>query len=117
MTRSTIRSRERTMSRTSVANILSGRVSVGNEVVVQGWVRTRRDSKAGLSFVNVHDGSCFDAIQVICTQELANYNDEVLKLSPGRSEEHTSELQSRGHLVCRLLLEKKKIENTHQEEI
>src|SRR5437870_11214982 len=27
---------------------------------------------------------------------------------PGRSEEHTSELQSRGHLVCRLLLEKKK---------
>src|SRR5690625_6140099 len=26
-----------------------------------------------------------------------------------RSEEHTSELQSRGHLVCRLLLEKKKI--------
>src|SRR5437660_9763706 len=28
---------------------------------------------------------------------------------PARSEEHTSELQSRGHLVCRLLLEKKKI--------
>src|SRR3989442_827775 len=31
--------------------------------------------------------------------------------SPGRSEEHTSELQSRPHLVCRLLLEKKKILN------
>src|SRR5207253_5545153 len=30
---------------------------------------------------------------------------------PGRSEEHTSELQSRGHLVCRLLLEKKKKTN------
>src|SRR5690625_5672566 len=30
-----------------------------------------------------------------------------------RSEEHTSELQSRGHLVCRLLLEKKKWNNTH----
>src|SRR5439155_22358984 len=30
---------------------------------------------------------------------------------PGRSEEHTSELQSRGHLVCRLLLEKKKKKN------
>src|SRR5437870_13562266 len=29
-----------------------------------------------------------------------------------RSEEHTSELQSRGHLVCRLLLEKKKTEHT-----
>src|SRR5690348_18117433 len=31
---------------------------------------------------------------------------------PGRSEEHTSELQSPVHLVCRLLLEKKKINNT-----
>src|SRR5690625_6688989 len=30
-----------------------------------------------------------------------------------RSEEHTSELQSRGHLVCRLLLEKKKMRGTH----
>src|SRR5690625_6436099 len=29
-------------------------------------------------------------------------------ISPRRSEEHTSELQSRGHIVCRLLLEKKK---------
>src|SRR5439155_15420480 len=32
-----------------------------------------------------------------------------------RSEEHTSELQSRGHLVCRLLLEKKKKQNPRQE--
>src|SRR5690625_4045550 len=32
----------------------------------------------------------------------------------GRSEEHTSELQSRGHLVCRLLLEKKKINRQRQ---
>src|SRR5687768_17949498 len=31
----------------------------------------------------------------------------------GRSEEHTSELQSRLHLVCRLLLEKKKLKNNH----
>src|SRR5437870_5902602 len=34
---------------------------------------------------------------------------------PARSEEHTSELQSRGHLVCRLLLEKKK--NIHSQYI
>ena len=32
----------------------------------------------------------------------------------GRSEEHTSELQSRLHLVCRLLLEKKKINQYHK---
>src|SRR5439155_11966483 len=31
-----------------------------------------------------------------------------ITVANGRSEEHTSELQSRGHLVCRLLLEKKK---------
>src|SRR5690625_4694939 len=37
--------------------------------------------------------------------------------TPGRSEEHTSELQSRGHLVCRLLLEKKKLKrNTRNDE-
>src|SRR5690625_6557661 len=34
--------------------------------------------------------------------------------SPERSEEHTSELQSRGHLVCRLLLEKKKKNASHE---
>src|SRR5690625_6861968 len=33
--------------------------------------------------------------------------------SDSRSEEHTSELQSRGHLVCRLLLEKKKMKKTN----
>src|SRR5437870_7031997 len=36
------------------------------------------------------------------------YQPSLKMLSEGRSEEHTSELQSRGHLVCRLLLEKKK---------
>src|SRR5690625_6238687 len=34
---------------------------------------------------------------------------ESTSIVTGRSEEHTSELQSRGHLVCRLLLEKKKL--------
>src|SRR2546429_3643935 len=37
-----------------------------------------------------------------------SYNSETPALGRGRSEEHTSELQSRLHLVCRLLLEKKK---------
>src|SRR3712207_7584001 len=37
---------------------------------------------------------------------------QVARLRPGRSEEHTSELQSRQYLVCRLLLEKKKIQKT-----
>src|SRR5439155_26184957 len=41
---------------------------------------------------------------VFCVDCLA----KAIEASPSRSEEHTSELQSRGHLVCRLLLEKKK---------
>src|SRR5258705_8759389 len=36
------------------------------------------------------------------------FHDVVVRLDPARSEEHTSELQSLRHLVCRLLLEKKK---------
>jgi asparaginyl-tRNA synthetase len=55
----------------------------GTQVVVEGWVRTRRDSKAGLSFVHVHDGSCFEAMQVVAPQELANYQSDVLKITTG----------------------------------
>ncbi|HVZ73028.1 MAG TPA: asparagine--tRNA ligase [Polyangia bacterium] len=67
----------------SVATLLAGRVPVGAAVTVQGWVRTRRDSKAGLSFVHVHDGSCFDPIQVVAGGDLPNYASEVAKLGTG----------------------------------
>ena len=65
----------------SVKQALSGSIAAGGEVTVRGWVRTRRDSKAGLSFVNVSDGSCFDPIQVVAPNTLANYADEVSKLT------------------------------------
>jgi len=55
----------------------------GGEVSVTGWVRSRRDSKAGLSFVAVYDGSTFDAIQLVIENTLSNYDSEVLKLSAG----------------------------------
>ena len=55
----------------------------GGEVSVAGWVRSRRDSKAGLSFVAVYDGSTFDAIQLVIENTLSNYDSEVLKLSAG----------------------------------
>jgi asparaginyl-tRNA synthetase len=56
---------------------------VGTTVTVKGWVRTRRDSKAdgGLSFVAVHDGTCFDPIQTVCKASLPNYADEIAKLT------------------------------------
>src|SRR5688572_6943975 len=66
-----------------IAAILKGRAPVGSTVTVRGWVRTRRDSKAGLSFVHLHDGSAFDPLQVIAPGELPNYTSEVLKLTAG----------------------------------
>ena len=60
-------------------------ISEGSEVTVKGWVRTRHDSKAGLSFVNVSDGSCFDPIQVVAPNTLANYADEIAKLTSENS--------------------------------
>lgn len=59
--------------------------SVGREVILQGWVRTRRDSKAGFSFLELNDGSCFGNIQVIADAKLENYESEIRKLSPGCS--------------------------------
>jgi asparaginyl-tRNA synthetase len=56
---------------------------VGTTIGVRGWVRSRRDSKAGISFVAINDGSCFGSIQLVVPATLANYADEVLKLSAG----------------------------------
>ena len=70
----------------SVADLLALEgVAVGDKVRLQGWVRTRRDSKAGLSFVQLHDGSCFDPAQVVAPGELENYADEVMHLTTGGS--------------------------------
>ncbi|MEN6556678.1 MAG: asparagine--tRNA ligase [Thermoguttaceae bacterium] len=59
--------------------------TVGREVVVHGWVRTRRDSKAGFSFLEINDGSCFGNVQVIADRGLANYESELKRLGPGAS--------------------------------
>ncbi|MGO1540621.1 MAG: asparagine--tRNA ligase [Luteimonas sp.] len=71
------------MTTVSVAQALAGRIPEGGEVTIRGWVRTRRDSKAGLSFVTVSDGSCFAPIQVVAPNTLPNYEDEVQRLSAG----------------------------------
>ena len=73
------------MTTVSVEHALAGKLPVGGEVTVQGWVRTRRDSKAGLSFVNVSDGSCFAPIQVVAPATLPNYDGEVKRLTAGCS--------------------------------
>ncbi len=67
-----------------IKNALKGvGCAVGDVVALQGWVRTRRDSKAGLSFINLHDGSSFDAIQVIAPVDLPNYQSEIAHLTTG----------------------------------
>jgi asparaginyl-tRNA synthetase len=65
--------------------LLRGKVPTGTRVTVRGWVRTRRDSKAGLSFIHLHDGSCFDPIQVVAPAQLPNYESEIRKLTSGCS--------------------------------
>ena len=83
----------------AIADILRGEVAIGNEVSIRGWVRTRRDSKAGLSFLQVSDGSCFAPLQCVIQNSLGNYEDEVLRLTAGCAVVVTGELsesQGRG---------------------
>ncbi len=80
------------MSIHAIADVLRGQLASGSRVTVQGWVRTRRDSKAGLSFVTVHDGSCFDPLQVIAPADLPNYASEIARLTAGCALRVTGEL-------------------------
>lgn len=73
------------MSLSSTKEILSGKIAIGDKVTLAGWIRTRRDSKAGFSFLAINDGSGFDNVQVIAPNSLNNYENEVLKLTTGCS--------------------------------
>ncbi|WP_115718590.1 asparagine--tRNA ligase [Gallaecimonas mangrovi] len=73
------------MAQASVKAVLAGEFPVGAEVQVKGWVRTRRDSKAGISFVAVYDGSCFNPLQAVVPNSLDNYESDVKKLTTGCS--------------------------------
>ncbi|SDH91952.1 asparagine--tRNA ligase [Propionivibrio dicarboxylicus] len=77
------------MSTFSVKQILAGQAPADQPVTVKGWVRTRRDSKAGISFVNLSDGSCFNPVQIVAPATLGNYADEVVRLTAGCSVEAT----------------------------
>jgi asparaginyl-tRNA synthetase len=73
----------------SAREILAGHAPKDAPVTVKGWVRTRRDSKAGISFVHLSDGSLFHPLQVVAPNTLSNYTDEVLKLTAGCAVEAT----------------------------
>lgn len=69
----------------TIKQCLDGEISIDEQVTVRGWVKTRRDSKAGLSFISLHDGSCFAPIQIVATDGLTNYQDEITRLTAGCS--------------------------------
>ncbi|MGL5759658.1 asparagine--tRNA ligase [Plesiomonas sp.] len=77
------------MSVMPVVDVLRGQAAVDSEVTLKGWVRTRRDSKAGISFLAVYDGSCFDPLQAVIANSLPNYESDVLRLTAGCSVEIT----------------------------
>jgi asparaginyl-tRNA synthetase len=84
-----INSRPMDKTEFNVRAILGGEAPKDAAVTVKGWVRTRRDSKAGISFVHLSDGSAFHPLQVVAPNTLANYTDEVLKLTAGCAVEAT----------------------------
>jgi asparaginyl-tRNA synthetase len=73
----------------NVRAILAGKAPSDTPVAVRGWVRTRRDSKAGISFLHVSDGSSFHPVQVVAPSTLPNYAEDVLKLTAGCAVEAT----------------------------
>ena len=72
------------MKRELIKNVLKSSES-DTEITVAGWVRTRRDSKGGFSFIELNDGSCFANLQIIADKSLENYESEIEKLFPGSS--------------------------------
>jgi len=68
------------MKRSKIFKLLNSDGPV-EQVLIKGWVRTRRDSK-GFSFIEVNDGSSLKNIQVVADEKLPNYED-VKKLTTG----------------------------------
>jgi asparaginyl-tRNA synthetase len=71
------------MTVASCAEILAGCAPANAPVTLRGWVRTRRDSKAGISFLHVGDGSAFNPVQAVVPDSLPNYARDVLHLTAG----------------------------------
>ena len=82
------------MNKVSVAHVLSGALPPGTTVTMEGWIRTRRDSKAGFSFIGLTDGSGFASLQVVAAAELSNYQSEIIKAGAGCALRATGQLMA-----------------------
>jgi asparaginyl-tRNA synthetase len=87
-----VTSKSQHLEQLSVRDILGGRAPKDAPVTVRGWVRTRRDSKAGISFIHISDGSSFHPVQVVAPNTLPNYANEVLRLTAGCAVEATGSI-------------------------
>src|SRR5690625_2628955 len=96
--RSTSASTPRGAGRTPSTSSVFGPRSETSQPAVSSESRAARRTYCGVVVLVIRSSSC-----ELCPRRFR-------RMSRNRSEEHTSELQSRGHLVCRLLLEKKKHE-------
>lgn len=86
---------EETLEKITVLSARS-KEAIGQQVMLQGWVRTRRDSKGGFSFIEINDGSCLANIQVIADADLPNYAEEIQKLTAGCSVSISGEVKESG---------------------
>jgi asparaginyl-tRNA synthetase len=82
------------MPTTSINAILAHQVPLDSDIEVAGWVRTRRTSKGGFSFIELNDGSCFGNLQIVADGKLSNYESEVVHLTIGCA------VRMRGRLVA-----------------
>src|SRR5580704_4195517 len=74
----------RQMERMSV-NAARETAAIDRDVRLQGWIRTRRDSKGGFSFLELNDGSSQANIQIVADAKLENYESEIRRLAAGCS--------------------------------
>ncbi len=65
----------------TVKQLLNKTAPIDSIIQVKGWVRSKRDSKAGISFINLSDGSTFGTVQIIAENKLSNYENEILRLT------------------------------------
>ncbi|MBT4691960.1 MAG: asparagine--tRNA ligase [Planctomycetaceae bacterium] len=70
--------------------------AIGSQAMIQGWVRTRRDSKGGFSFIEINDGSCMANLQIIADADLDNYESEITRLTAGCSISVSGEIKESG---------------------
>ena len=76
----------------TIKDVFASELVEGEQIQLSGWVRSKRSSKGGFSFIHLNDGSCVSTIQVIADESMDNYQQEIEKLSVGCSVSITGSL-------------------------